>query len=520
MQRYFFILLFLLVLVAPFIVRGWVGTEAASVNNTGGPELVIVTPHNQDIRHTFAAAFSDWHQSKFGSPVRVTYLTPGGTNDIIRLLNDLYGAQRNAKGELPPENQVKTSIDLAWGGGDTTFDRELKPILKPVSLDPSVLRDAFPKPDINGVMLYEQTKNNVPPRWVGVVLSTFGIVYSPVLFDRLHLAAPQKWDDLTRPELAGMLALTDPTRSGSAAMAYMMPLQRAMVDAEEAFLAAHAELKGKTPAELSSNAEYQSALASGWKKGMRTLLLMAANVRYFGDGGPQPCNDVGSGDAAAGIVIDFFARVFENQIGSQRIRYVAPASATAITPDPIAVLYGVQGEREMIANRFIQFLLSADGQKLWNLKSGASPYVPRSLRRLPIRRDVYADRSQWADDENPFDQANGFNVRQDWMRFYSDIRPLWSAAWIDSHSSLKEAYETILRDPDPVRRDRLLFELSDLPVELSDLSTIQANRVAAQNNPDPNKEDPRLTSARQRIDWANRFRAHYAAVAAKAGVAR
>lgn len=504
MRWYVYIILFALVLVAPFAVRAFVGGHAVE-KASDGPELVIVTPHNQDIRKTFEQAFAQWHRERFGTGVRITYLVPGGTNDMVRLLQDTYGAQQIKPGQLPPPQDIRVSIDLAWGGGDVVFDRDLKPLLQPVALPPSVLKDTFPTPDLSGVALYEKTRDNIPPKWVGVALSTFGIIYSPTFYDKLGLPPPQTWDDLTRPELAGLVALADPTRSGSAATTYMVPIQRAMADAEAEFLAKHPQLNTASP-------EYQSAIAAGWKKGMRTLLLMAANSRYFTDQAPQPCNDVGGGEAAAGLAIDFFARVYEQEVGSQRLRYVAPRGATAINPDPIAVLYGVTGQREVLANRFIEFLLTPEAQRMWNLKSGVNPNVPRSLRRLPVRRDVYSDRANWADDVNPFEQSGGFNLRQEWMRLFTDIRPIWAAAWIDCQSSLKESYETILKVSDPTRRAALLHELSDLPIEMSDVAAQQAKRTSLQGS----GEDSRLWMTRQRIDWANKFRAHYAAVAGKA----
>ena len=521
MRRYAFIFLFVVVLVAPFVVQRVVARggaeDDADTSTRGAPELVIVTPHNQDIRRTFGRAFSDWHRDKFGTPVRVTYLTPGGTNDIMRMLADTYGRWRDpATGSLLPEEQVSASIDLVWGGGDTTFDRELKSIgaLKPVKLDPAVMHAAFPTPDLNGVPLYEKTRDGSPPRWVGVVLSSFGIVYNPTMYRTLGLGEPVAWDDLARPQLAGLVALADPTRSGSAAVTYMMVIQRGMADAEEEFFRQHPEVKDTPPAELEkSNPAYREALARGWKKGMRTLLLMAANSRYFTDSASQVPNDVGNGEAAAGVAIDFYGRVYQQEIGADRIRYVAPRAATAISPDPIAVLYGVRGEREVLANRFIEFILSREGQRRWNVQPGHAPHVERSLRRLPIRRDVYENRTGWADPEsNPFEESRGFNLRQDWMRLYSDTRPLWAAAWIDSRGALRDSYEAILRVPDEERRRQLLFELSDLPIEMSDVAEMYATRKQLEQD----KQDARLWMTRQRVVWADKFRQHYARVADKA----
>jgi hypothetical protein len=294
----------------------------------------------------------------------------------------------------------------------------------------------------------------------------------------------------------------------------MMAIQRGMADEEAAFFQRHSELEDVPTSKLEkTNSEYVAALARGWKKGMRTLLLMAANARYFTDSASQVPNDVGNGDAAAGVAIDFYGRVYQQEIGPARIRYVSPRAATAINPDPIAVLYGVRGEREVLANRFVEFLLTPQAQRLWNLQPGYEPHLERSLRRLPIRRDVYQDKTGWADPEaNPFEESSGFNMRLEWMRLFSDVRPVWAAAWIDSRSALKEAYDQILDVKDEARRDRLLFELSDLPIEMTDLVEQSATRRKLEES----KQDARLWMTQQRVHWANTFRAHYRTVGDKA----
>lgn len=462
--------------------------------------LTIVTPHNQDIRRAFELAFSDWHRERFGGAVAITYLSPGGSNDVRRYLDDLYGSYRDASGQLLPESQVQTGIDLVWGGGDYLFERELKPILQPLQLSPGVLEAAFPQPDLAGVPLYDPDPQVAGPRWVGVVLSSFGIVYAPRLYEALGLPAPTRWRDLATPKLSGLLALADPTRSGSAAVIYMMVIQRAMFQAERQLLADRGG--ASEDGEVVGEAERERALARGWKSGMRTLLLMAANARYFTDSGSRPCADVGDGDAAAGVAIDFYARVFQERIGRRRIRYVAPPGATAITPDPIGLLYGTPEDRKQTALRFVEFLLSPEGQRLWNLSAGESPYVVRSLRRLPIRRDVYADRAGWSDADDPFASSAGFNMRQRWMWQLGRLRPIWAAAWIDAGPSLRRAHAAVLAVPDAQRRDSLIFELSDLPIHLSDLRP----------GPRTASGDPRLAAARQRVAWARRFREHYARV--------
>jgi iron(III) transport system substrate-binding protein len=382
-------------------------------------------------------------------------------------------------------------------------------------MDPKVLAEAFPSPSLAGVALHEIRRdkdgNLLPPRWVGVCLSAFGIVYNPDVYRTLGLEEPKTWSDLARPELANLVALADPARSGSAAVAYLMVIQRAMQDAEDELFKARPELKKLNPkilAELAAKGTvhaafdkaeedrmddaqkqaraalrkemlarandyelYAQTLSRGWKKGMSDLLLIAANARYFTDSANLVPKDVSTGDAAAGMAIDFYGRTFEEIVGSNRVKYISPPAATAITPDPVAILRGVSGQRKVLANRFIEFLLTKEGQVLWIKKPGM-PGGPmeRGLRRPPVRQDVYGDRSEWTDDVNPFEEAGGFNQRAEWGTLFSDVRPVWAAAWIDTREDLKRAYAKIRALPDPQLRDVLLKKLADLPVQLQDVA--------------------------------------------------
>lgn len=550
MRRYIYLILFAVVLIAPFLLQWWVGADMEQDGAAAAGRIVIVTPHNQDIRREFARKFTAWHQNKYGQTIAIEYRMPGGTNDIKRLLETSY--PRDAAGKLTGERAV--DIDLIWGGGDFFFDKELKPLglLQPLQLDPQMLKEAFPQPALAGVKLYDFDKdangNPLPPQWVGVCLSSFGIVYNPDLYRAIGLPHPQTWHDLTHEKLAGLIALADPSHSGSAAVAYMMVIQRAMADAEAAYLSRQPLVSApqssvgvgfKPTLFLSSvgagfqpalffpvriknpppedDPAYQAAIAAGWKRGMGELLLIAANARYFTDSANQVPKDVSTGEAAAGMAIDFYARVTAQTAGPARVQFISPAAATAITPDPVGILQGVQGDRLTWANHFVEFLLTPEAQQLWIVKAG-QPNGPRdrSLRRPPIRRDVYDNaetRQDWADDVNPFAEAGGFNQRGQWMALFTDTRPLWAAAWIDSREALKEAYQRILDIKDDVKRAKLIADLADLPIEMEDIENLRAQRKQIEQS----QGNARHWIARQRIEWANRFRQHYAAVADKAG---
>src|SRR5260221_447862 len=82
-------------------------------------------------------------------------------------------------------------------------------------------------------------------------------------------------------------------------------------EAEAALFERQPELKLVAKGELSKNAAYNRAIAAGWKRGMSDLLKIAANARYFADSSPLVPIDVSRGEAAAGVAIDFYARVTE-----------------------------------------------------------------------------------------------------------------------------------------------------------------------------------------------------------------
>src|SRR4051812_25266525 len=433
-RPYVFILLFLAALALPFVLRfALTSGDKRSANHGDALKLVVITPHNLDIRREFAHAFSEWHARTYGRPVTIDYRVPGGTNDIRRQLEHTYrGFQRAGRDPV-------ADIDVVWGGGDYFFYADLQPadlqILQPMDLDPKLLSDVFPQPTLAGVRLYDQPRagpdGRTPgPKWVGVCLSSFGIVYNADFFSSLGLPAPTSWHDLTDPKLSGMLALADPTHSGSVAVAYMMVIQRRMADAEAEVLAREPRLIQMAKAERDKDSAYQAALAAGWRKGMGELQRMAANARYFTDMAPQVPQDVGNGEAAAGVAIDFYGRVYEEVVGSQRCRYVAPAAATAITPDPVAILAGVKGDALALSKHFVEFLLSKEGQLLWAKKPGApGGPVERALRRPPVRQDVYADQSDWADHTNPFAEAGGFKQRGGGATRLAPLRTGGAAPW-------------------------------------------------------------------------------------------
>ena len=94
---------FLFVLSLPLIVRALAGRDSDDEGGSGGggggveaafrtpgadgesvAHLVIVTPHVEQIRLEFAAAFDAWHRANHGRGVRIDWRVPGGTSEIVK----------------------------------------------------------------------------------------------------------------------------------------------------------------------------------------------------------------------------------------------------------------------------------------------------------------------------------------------------------------------------------------------------------------------------------------------------
>jgi iron(III) transport system substrate-binding protein len=414
MRRYSLIILFALVLIVPFILQLFLGAaKTTSPLKPGALRLNIITAHAESIRREFADAFRAWHQKKYGQDVDIDY-TSLGSGDIPRVFQD--------KAETIFPKLGTYQIDLAWGGGDYLFDVQLKPYLQGVDLDPGLMHEAFPNPMLNGLPLYDI--HNKSPHWFGSALASFGITFNRDVLRYLKLPDPKTWTDLSDPRYAGWIVAADPTRSTSAKQAFLAIVEKAMADSS-----AHGESED-----------------IGWARGMGEIRLIAANVRNFTDGSSTVPGIIATGDAAAGMTIDYYGKSEVEAVGGNRLGYVQPFGATVTNPDPIAMIVGA--EHKTVAERFIEFVLSRQGQELWNKRVG-TVNGPKStnLRRLPIMPSVYEDMSDFTDKDDPFKSAGGFNKSDAREKTFGIIGELIETSCMDCLEELRDTRRAILASP-------------------------------------------------------------------------
>ncbi|MHC4304760.1 MAG: ABC transporter substrate-binding protein [Planctomycetota bacterium] len=389
--------------------------------------LIIITPHNEQIRYEFSRAFEAWHAEQFGDRVHVVWSVPGGTSEILRMLRSQYAAA--AAGGDP----LGGTADLMWGGGSWVHE-QLKqppiPISAPVDFDDGWLGSVYGDNAIGDGRLFDPQRH-----WFGTALAAFGIVYNRDVLAELGVAEPRSWADLADPRLAGWVAMADPAHSGSITTLFETILRQ-----------------------------------RGWDEGWWILRRAGANARGFPASALKSPVEVSLGDAAAGLCIDFFGRYQAQAIksagGRQRIGYVDPAGETSIDADPISMLTGAP--RPDLARRFIEFCLSDIGQALWQFPvepAHADGLGPRrfELRRMPIARSMYERHlDRFVDRVDPYDLARAVGDTAPEVRQHIDV--LFGAMVIDNHRRLQAAWRILnATDADDPRRRRMLELFDAMP---------------------------------------------------------
>ncbi len=420
-----------IILGVPFVAR----PPQEVITRAGvDPTLVIISPHNEQIRFEFSRAFNEHRQQRGQPRVHFDWRSSGGTSDLRKMIL----ADFQARAEDGREDDG-IGADLFFGGGDyehgkiargitvTTDDQTRHvDIVVPLQIDDAAFEHTFPEPVIGGEPLYDRNR-----AWVGVVLSSFGIVYNRDVLQMLDLPEPKTWSDLTDPRYRSQIALADPAHSGSLAATYNTILRR-----------------------------------EGWTEGWWLLRRVFANARYFTSSANKVPVDVSAGEAAAGMCIDFYGRYQAGAIGGDRVGYVDPLYATAITADPITILRGAPNLE--LAQEFVRWLLLPETQLLWQTRRGEEfGPVKFELRRLPIRRDLYqqAGMANWTDQVKPFEITKPFPRAM--PNYYATVAPIAHAMAIDIHLELQAAWEVLATHSDHPRYDEMVRLFDAMPPTLT-----------------------------------------------------
>lgn len=414
-----------LIVALPMVLRRQTATTSS---RKADDTLVILSPHNESIRQEFGEAFAAHWKKSTGRSIYIDWRTPGGTSEIRMVLDAGYKAAEDT-------GRNGIGVDVFFGGGEPDFANQAKkgrlvPLRVFESHPELFAKDGPISETFTGERYYP------PDRvWVGTCMSQFGICYNPDVLKRLEVPTPRSWNDLGDPKYAGTLALADPTKSGSVARAFELLVQAEMQRAVTAPGAVRAE-----------------ALDSGWTAGLQLIQRMSANARYFTDSASKIPQDVGQGNASAGMCIDFYGRSFAEELtsksGDPRVVWIAPVGGTTLSADPVAVLKGA--DHAEVAQAFAEFCLSSGAQNLWFAKPGTpGGPISRALHRTPIRRDMYQPEilaNSTMPNTRPYDDPGNFTYQRELTgASFNTLRQLVKIMCIDSHEEMKSAWLALRR---------------------------------------------------------------------------
>jgi ABC-type Fe3+ transport system substrate-binding protein len=416
----------------------------ASRKSGGAERVIIVTPHVDAIRHEFGHGFAAWHEREFGEKAEVDWRNVGGTSDALRFIRSEFSKKPEGIG-----------VDMMFGGGQEPYlVLAGQGLTLPYQPAQEVL-GAIPQ-NLQGMDVYDPRH-----RWYAAALSSFGILQNTRLQQILGLGLARRWEDLAHPALAGWVGAGDPRNSSTMLVMYESMLQ-----------------------------------AYGWEKGWQMLTRVGGNVRKFDRVSSTTAKDVTLGETAYAFAIDFYGFSQIAIAGRTNMTFVLPEDFTALNADCIAILKGAPNRK--IAERFLTFVLSEDGQRLWFLKRG-DPGGPQqfSIERMSIRPDFYERYRHLSNIKaSPYELKQSFTYNS---KLGGDRREVVAALFgtllVDTHAELQAAWRAVIGRGLSAED---LRELGRTPLNEAEALALAAGAW----------KDPAARNAR-RIEWQNWARTKY-----------
>ena len=239
------------------------------------------------------------------------------------------------------------TVDVYWAASPRTFARlkQLR-LLKKLEIDRTGLPEHIGKTRLSDPDGYFQATE----------VAGYVLAFNAGKLAALGVAVPDDWHELANPKLLGNIALPVPSQVGFAPVMYDIVLQ-----------------------------------AYGWRRGWALWSEVAALSQLVQRGATFITEQVGSGDIAIGLSIDFFVKAAISNGAAVSQRYPLH---NGVNPGHVALLQG--GASPAGAQAFVEFVLSAQGQALLN---------QRDIRKLPVRPQTYAAASADASTFNPYAAA-------------------------------------------------------------------------------------------------------------------
>jgi ABC-type Fe3+ transport system substrate-binding protein len=360
-------------------------TTTTTTTDADSKVLTIITRHDISIHGVFEPAFLASDFAVENNIVDLKWKTPDGS---------LWGEVLDGG-----------TIDVAWGGGPTLFDQLMRDNrLQP--LTSSLMTEVAGR--INDTIAgADMKRNNTSDElmWIAAAISSFGFTVNYAFLDDYNLPVPYKWTDLANitygKNLPGLPSIA----------------------------------MGNAPQTTSNTRIYEIIVqALGWDQGWITMSRMAGNAGIY-PGSVETQNAVENGDVGVAMSIDFYG--YLTQFKNPDCFYIVPEGQTIVNGDPIAI--PINAPQPALAEGFIDYVLSAEGQALW---------LDSDVRRMPVMREAFDEPGAPEDLYLAFNQTiqtAGIDFN-DTLSLVTNAAfvPYFGAVFADAHTELVDCWNTIL----------------------------------------------------------------------------
>ena len=203
-------------------------------------------------------------------------------------------------------------------------------------------------------------------RSVGVYMGLLGVGFNPDVLKAKKLAPPKCWSDLTKPEFAGEIQISNPNSSGTAYTA----------------MATFVQLYGED-------------------EGFAFMKALGNNVSQYTKSGSAPAKALARGETAIGIT--FLHDLLKDAMAGMPVEVLAPCEGTGFEIGSMSIVKGARNLEN--AKKFYEFALRADIQSLavkanaLQVPSNASADIPPKAPRPESVKLINYDFAKYGSDD-------------------------------------------------------------------------------------------------------------------------
>ena len=267
---------------------------------------------------------------------------------------------RKSSGEIYAQIRAESSnpkTDIWWAG---TGDPHLQAANDGYT-------EVYQSPQLSKLQPWAQEQAKISGyRTVGVYMGLLGVGYNPEVLKAKKLAPPKCWSDLTKPEFAGEIQISNPNSSGTAYTA----------------MATFVQLYGEN-------------------EGFTFMKTLGKNVSQYTKSGSAPAKALARGET--GIGITFMHDLLKEAMAGMPVEVFAPCEGTGFEIGSMSI---IKGARNMAnAKKFYEFALRADTQSLamkanaLQVPSNASAAIPPKAPRPEQVKLINYDFAKYGSDD-------------------------------------------------------------------------------------------------------------------------